>query len=122
MEIAGKQFRVQENNRLRVPLLKAESGDKVVFDNVLVYHDAKGKLSIGAPKVARVKVSATVVEHGREKKVIVFKKKRRKGYQKKNGHRQDYSLIHITKIGAAAAKKKAAAKAKEEPAAEKKEA
>ena len=69
---------------------------------------------MGNPTVASMKVSATVLEHGRDKKIIVFKKKRRKGYQVKNGHRQDFSLIKIDKIGAV----KAAAK-KKEPAAEK---
>ena len=127
IEIAGRQFRVEENKRLRVPLLNVESGKKIDFDNVLVYNDDKGKLSIGSPKVEKVKVSATVAEHGREKKIIVFKKKRRKGYQVKNGHRQDYSLIQINKIGAgtvaaAAAKaepKKDAPKKESKPAAEK---
>ncbi len=115
VEIAGKQFRVEEKSRLRVPLLQTESGKNVEFDNILAFNDAKGKLTIGTPKVDKVKVSATVIEHGREKKVIVFKKKRRKGYQVKNGHRQDFSLIEVTKIGASAASKpKAEAKPKEE--------
>ncbi len=118
VEIAGQQFRVSEKDRVRVPLLNVESGKKVVFDNVLLFHDAKDKVTIGSPTVPKVKVTATVVEHGREKKVIVFKKKRRKGYQKKNGHRQDFSLIEITKIGAAASRAKKAA----EPKAEKPEA
>jgi large subunit ribosomal protein L21 len=115
VKIAGKQFRVEEKSRLRVPLLEAESGKKVEFDNVLAFNDAKGKLTIGAPKVDKVTVSATVIEHSREKKVIVFKKKRRKGYRVKNGHRQDYSLILVDKIGAGQAAKP---KAEEKPKAE----
>ena len=99
VEIAGKQFRVEEKSRLRVPLLDVESGKKVEFGNVVVYNDDK-KLQIGTPLVDKVKVSATVIEHNREKKIIVFKKKRRKGYQVKNGHRQHYSLIQVDKIGA----------------------
>ncbi len=122
VEIAGKQFRVEEQSRLRVPLLPVESGKKVEFDKVLLYRDKKDKLTIGAPTVARVKVSATVLEHGRDKKVIVFKKKRRKGYQVKNGHRQDFSVIEVNKIGAAATRKKAAAKPKAEAKEENKEA
>ncbi len=116
VEIAGKQFRVEEKSRLRVPLLQAESGKKVEFDNVLAFNDANGKLTIGAPNVDKVKVSATVIEHGREKKIVVFKKKRRKGYRVKNGHRQDFSLIEVNKIGGVSASKtKAEAKPKAEP-------
>ncbi len=99
VEIAGKQYRVEEKRRLRVPLLDIESGKKVEFDNILVFNDDK-KVQIGTPTVSKVKVSATVIEHNREKKIVVFKKKRRKGYRVKNGHRQDYSLIMVDKIGA----------------------
>lgn len=111
VEIAGKQFRVEEKSRLRVPLLNVENGKKVEFDKVLAYNDDKG-LTLGSPLVDKISVSATVVEHGREKKVIVFKKKRRKGYQKKNGHRQDYSLIEVNSIGAASSKPKTESKPK----------
>ena len=115
VEIAGKQYRVEEKNRLRVPLLQTESGKKVEFDNILAFNDASGKLTIGAPKVDKVKVSATVIEHGREKKIVVFKKKRRKGYRVKNGHRQDYSLIIVDKIGSGSvAKPKADSKTKKD--------
>ena len=115
VEIAGKQFRVEENSRLRVPLLDVESGKTVEFGSVVAYNDDK-KLQIGTPLVDKVKVSATVIEHNREKKIVVFKKKRRKGYQVKNGHRQHYSLIKVDKIGAGtvAAKPKAEKSAKEE--------
>jgi len=115
VEIAGKQFRVEEKSRVRVPLLDVESGKKVEFGNIVVYNDDK-KLQIGTPLVDKVKVSATVIEHNREKKIIVFKKKRRKGYRVKNGHRQHYSLIQVDKIGAGtvAAKPKAEAVVKTE--------
>ena len=118
VEIAGKQYRVAENDKIRVPLLETESGKKVEFDRVLMLHDDKDKVQIGSPVLDKVKVSATVLEHGRDKKVVVFKKKRRKGYQVENGHRQDFSLIQIEKIGAKAAKKAApkAAKKTEAPA------
>jgi len=121
VEIAGKQFRVEEQSRLRVPLLPVESGNKVEFDKILLYRDKKDKLTIGAPTVAKVIISATVLEHGRDKKVVVFKKNRRKGYQVKNGHRQDFSVIEVNKIGAAA-RKKAVAKPKAEAIEENKEA
>ena len=120
VEIAGKQFRVEEKRRLRVPLLQVENGKKVQLDKVLAFNDDKGNLTIGTPLVEKVSVSATVVENGSEKKIVVFKKKRRKGYQKKNGHRQDYSLIEINTIGAGALKPKAESKvqAAEKPKAE----
>ena len=98
VEIAGKQFRVEKNKSLKVPSLQAQSGSKVEFDQVLIYTDDNGQTQIGRPVVKDMKVSATVIEHGRHKKVIVFKKKRRKGYQKKNGHRQGFSLIKIDDI------------------------
>ncbi len=114
VEIAGKQFRVEKDKNLKVPSLQVESGGKVEFDRVLFYTDDNGKTKIGQPLVKGMKVSATVVEHGREKKIIVFKKKRRKGYQKKNGHRQGFSLIKIDDIAVVKAKKKAAPKAEKE--------
>jgi large subunit ribosomal protein L21 len=110
VEIAGKQFRVEKDKNLKVPLLKADSGSKVEFDQVLAYTDDAGATQIGQPLVKDMKVSATVVEHGRDKKIIVFKKKRRKGYQKKNGHRQGFSLIKIDDIAVAKPAKKAPAK------------
>jgi len=104
VEIAGKQFRVEKDKNIKVPLLKANSGSTVEFDQVLAYTDDQGATQIGKPMLADMKVTATVVEHGRDKKVIVFKKKRRKGYQKKNGHRQGFSLIKIDDIAVVKAK------------------
>jgi len=113
VEIAGKQFRVSKNVNLKVPRVSADSGSKIEFDKVLFFEDDNGKSQIGKPVIDNLIVSATVVEHGRDKKVIVFKKKRRKGYQKKNGHRQGFSLIKIDDIGTV----KKAAKAEVKPAA-----
>ncbi|MHB2147421.1 50S ribosomal protein L21 [Calditrichota bacterium LG25] len=98
VEIAGKQFRVMPDQKIKVPLLHVEPGQKVDFDKVLFYTDDKGTPHIGAPIVEKMKVVAAVVEHGRDKKVIVFKKKRRKGYRLKKGHRQHYTVLHIEKI------------------------
>lgn len=103
VEIAGKQFRVEPDKNIKVPFLHAEPGQKVKFEKVLFFADDKGKHHIGAPLVEKMNVEATVVEHGREKKVIVFKKKRRKGYRLKKGHRQNYTLLHIEKIAKARA-------------------
>jgi len=99
VEISGKQFRVQKDMKLRVPLQEIEPGKKIGFDQVLLIEDDKGVTTIGTPLVKNTQVAATVVEHGREKKVIIFKKKRRKGYQKRQGHRQDFSVIEINSIG-----------------------
>ncbi len=97
VEIAGKQYRVEKDARLKVPLLHHEVGEKVEFDRVLLISD-DGGVKIGAPVVEGAKVSAEVLEHGREKKIIVFKKKRRKGYRRKKGHRQHFTRIKIENI------------------------
>ena len=104
VEIAGKQFRVANNDKIKVPLLASKEGEKVNFDKVLEIEEEGGKITFGSPLINNMSVSATVIEHSRDKKIIVFKKKRRKGYQKKNGHRQRYSLIEINDIGASAKK------------------
>lgn len=97
VEIAGKQFRVEQNSMLKVPFLNTEVGGSVEFDRVLLLNDGQ-EVKVGRPLVENAKVSAKVVEHGRDKKVIVFKKKRRKGYKVKNGHRQNYTRIKIENI------------------------
>jgi large subunit ribosomal protein L21 len=99
VEIAGKQFRVAKEQNVKVPRLEGDSGSKVNFDKVLFYSDDSGKSQIGKPGISNMAVSATIIEHGKDKKIIVFKKKRRKGYQKKNGHRQHFSIIKINDIG-----------------------
>jgi large subunit ribosomal protein L21 len=113
VEISGKQFRVQKDMKLRVPRQESEPGKKIGFDRVLLIEDDKGITTIGNPLVKNTQVAATVVEHGRDKKVIVFKKKRRKGYKKKQGHRQDFSVIEINSIGTPTIKTAAPAAKKE---------
>jgi large subunit ribosomal protein L21 len=119
VEISGKQFRVQKDMRLRVPQQESEPGKKIGFDRVLLVEDDKGNTTIGNPLVKNTHVAATVIEHGRDKKVIVFKKKRRKGYQKKQGHRQGYSVIEINTIGAPTVKMPVPAAKASAPAAKK---
>ncbi len=99
VEIAGHQFKVEENQKIFVNRLNAEEGSKIDFDRVLLV-DNNGSVKVGTPTVEGAKVSATVVSHLKGKKVIVFKKIRRKGYQKKNGHRQYLSQIRIENINA----------------------
>jgi large subunit ribosomal protein L21 len=98
VDIAGRQFKVAEQERVRVPSLKQEKGTTVTFDRVLLLADDK-EVQIGNPTVAGASVQATVLDHVRGEKVIVFKKKRRKGYRVKRGHRQGYTDIQVTKIG-----------------------
>lgn len=97
VEIAGKQFRVEEKMTLKVPLLPQEIGASVEFDRVLIGDDGSG-VKVGRPLLKGASVGAKIVAHSREKKVVVFKKKRRKGYKLKRGHRQHFSRIEIEKI------------------------
>ena len=97
VDIAGKQFKVVKDQQIFAPKLSGEAGDKVEFDQVLLVDD-DGKVKVGSPTVKGAKVSGKIVEHLRGDKVIVFKKKRRKGYKVKNGHRQDYTKLLIEDI------------------------
>ena len=106
VEIAGQQFKVQKDQQIFVHRLEGKEGDKLTFDRVLLTDD-KGKVTVGAPVIKGMKVKATVLEHLKGDKVIVFKKKRRKGYKVKNGHRQYLTSIKIDGISKAAAKKAA---------------
>lgn len=97
VDIAGKQFKVTPDQDLYIPKMEGESGASVTFDQVLLV-DNEGKVKIGAPKVKGAKVSGKILEHVKGDKVLVFKKKRRKGYKKMNGHRQDFTKVKIEKI------------------------
>lgn len=125
VEIAGQQYKVRKDQQIFVHRLEGKEGAKVSFDNVLLI-DADGKVNVGAPAIKGAQVSAKILSHLKGDKVIVFKKKRRKGYKVRNGHRQYLTQIQITDIMAKAAKAapKAAAKAddtatEEKPAAKK---
>ena len=97
VEIAGQQYKVSKADRIYVPLLESEVGAKVTFEKVLLLGDEKST-KIGTPVISGSVVEATVLEHVRDDKVIVFKKKRRKGYKVRRGHRQHYTEIEITKV------------------------
>jgi large subunit ribosomal protein L21 len=98
VEIAGQQFKVEKEKKLFVHRLEAsEEGDSVDFDKVLLV-DNDGKVAVGTPTVKGAKVTAKVLEHVKGDKVLVFKKKRRKGYKKLNGHRQQFTQIQIENI------------------------
>lgn len=97
VDIAGQQFKVTENKKYYVPRLKAEENSEIVFDRVLLLTDGK-TTKIGNPILEGVKVTAKVLTHLKDDKVIVFKKKRRISYKKTRGHRQHLTRIEITKI------------------------
>ena len=99
-ETGGKQYRAKAGDLVKVEKLGSEGGAKVTFDRVLLVND-DGKVSVGAPTVKNASVTAEVIESERkDKKVIIFKMKRRKGYRNKNGHRQRHSIVKITDIKA----------------------
>jgi large subunit ribosomal protein L21 len=97
VDIAGKQYKVEKDKYLYTDHLQVGEGETVSFDKVLLL-DINGAVSVGLPTVAGAKVSGKVLEHVRGDKVLVFKKKRRKGYRKLNGHRQEYTKVLIENI------------------------
>lgn len=97
VDIAGKQFKVTPDQSVYAPKMEGEEGAKVEFDKVFLL-DNDGKVEVGAPLVKGAKVSGKILGHVRGDKVIVFKKKRRKGYKVKNGHRQDFTQVLIEGI------------------------
>ncbi|TNJ44187.1 50S ribosomal protein L21 [Tamlana fucoidanivorans] len=110
VEIAGQQFKVEKDQKVFVNRLQTEEGEKVSFDNVLLVGDGDN-ITVGAPAIDGAQVGAKVLKHLKGDKVIVFKKKRRKGYRVKNGHRQSLTEIVIESIAASGSKKAAPAKA-----------
>jgi len=126
VEIAGQQFKVEQGKKIFVHRLEVEEGNQIDFDKVLLIED-EGNITIGEPVIKDAVVEGKIVDHVRGEKVIVFKKKRKKGYRVKNGHRQNFTQIEILSINGkggpvkAAAKKTASAEAGEdEPVKEKK--
>ena len=97
VEIAGQQFKVEKDQQIFVHRLEAKEGSKIDFEQVLLLDDS-GKVNVGAPVIKGTKVTAKVLKHLKGDKVIVFKKKRRKGYKVKNGHRQHLTKIKIENI------------------------
>ena len=112
VEISGKQFKVSKDTKLYVHRLDAKEGAKVSFENVLLLDNGK-KLLVGTPNVQGASVEAKVLKHLKDDKVVVFKKKRRKGYQVKNGHRQALTEIVIEKVSEKTVKPKVVKKAVE---------
>ncbi|MFQ5485904.1 MAG: 50S ribosomal protein L21 [bacterium] len=97
VDIAGKQFRVCKDDKILVPKIAGETGKDIALDRVLLISN-KGNVTVGQPLVSNATVKAKIVGFERGKKIMVFKKKRRKGYQVKRGHRQDYTALMIKSI------------------------
>ena len=97
INISGKQYKVISGARIRVPKQDGETGSSVTFDQVLLIKDGDNT-EIGAPTLKGATVTGTIINQGRDKKILVYKKKRRKGYQRKNGHRQWFTEIEFNKI------------------------
>lgn len=97
VDISGKQFKVEKDQYIYAPKMDGEAGSAVTLDKVLLV-DNNGKIEVGAPTVKGANVSGKILEHVKGDKVIVFKKKRRKGYTVKNGHRQQYTKLLIENI------------------------
>jgi len=97
INISGKQYKAISGARLRVPKQHGDTGTNVTFDKVLLISDGKNT-KIGDPIISGASVTATIIDHGRDKKILVYKKKRRKGYQRKNGHRQWYTELEFQSI------------------------
>ena len=109
VEIAGQQFKVEEGKKIFVHRLEVEEGQEIEFDKVLLIED-EGKITVGEPTIKDAVVEGKILDHVRGDKVIVFKKKRRKGYRVKNGHRQNFTQVEIVSINEKGSPKKAAPK------------
>tara|TARA_Y100001968_G_C19198112_1_gene638566 strand:+ start:220 stop:612 length:393 start_codon:yes stop_codon:yes gene_type:complete len=97
VNIAGKQYKVSKGDTIQTPTLHSKKGDKLIFDKVLATDDG-GKITLGKPFLKDTTVNAKLLDHGRTRKILVYKKKRRKGYERKNTHRQEFTTIKIEKI------------------------
>jgi large subunit ribosomal protein L21 len=96
-ETGGKQFRAEPGTKVRIPSLAAEPGATVTFERVLLAGDGS-TVKVGAPLVSGATVTAEVLRHGRDKKIIIFKRKRRKNYRKKQGHRQGFTEVQVSQV------------------------
>jgi len=116
VEIAGQQFKVEKNDEIFVHRLEGDPGTKIEFDQVLLL-DNDGNISVGKPLVEGTSITGQIVDHVRGDKVVIFKKKRRKGYEKESGHRQDFSKVLIEDISLqSSSKPKIVKETEEEPA------
>ena len=118
INISGKQYKASEGAKVRVAKQTGDTGTTLTFDEVLMFNDGKNT-EFGNPTVKGAKVSAVILDHGRDRKILVYKKKRRKGYQRKNGHRQWYTDIEIKKVEGSVSAKSSTVSKKATPVIEK---
>ena len=111
IDYIGTQILIKEGDKVKIPFLDQKVGSKVVFENVLFFDDGKNK-KLGNPYLKSLSFSGKIDSHGKEKKIVVFKKKRRKGHQKKNGHQQQFTYVTIDKFSKSKTTKKTPAKTK----------
>ena len=104
IKISGKQYSVSEGDIIKVPSQDWKVGDTVKLNQILLTDNGKN-ISVGTPIVVGASVTIEIIEHNRDKKLLIYKKKRRKGYQRKNGHRQGYTLLKVNKLQMASTKK-----------------
>ena len=104
IDLSGVQIKIEEGKNIKIPFQNKKIGSKIKLNNVLFFDDGKNK-KIGSPYLSSLSFTGKIESHGKEKKVIVFKKKRRKGYQKKNGHSQKFTCVSIGKLGTKVTKK-----------------
>jgi|TARA_B110000211_G_C13980053_1_gene508942 large subunit ribosomal protein L21 len=104
INISGKQFKATEGTKIKVPKQNSEPGTALTFENVLLISDGTDT-KMGNPMVKGASVTATVLDHKRDRKILIYKKKRRKGYNRKNGHRQWFTEVEVQKINASGTKK-----------------
>ena len=97
VNISGKQIRIEEGVNTKIPLQKNKVGSKIILDNILLFDDGKNK-KIGNPYIKSLSFDAKIISHNEDKKILVYKKKRRKGYEKKLGHKQKFSVIKVDKL------------------------
>ena len=97
VNISGKQIRIEEGVNTKIPLQKNKVGSKITLDNILLFDDGKNK-KIGNPYIKSLSFAAKIISHNEDKKILVYKKKRRKGYEKKLGHKQKFSVIKVDKL------------------------
>ena len=111
IDISGKQIKIEEGVQVRVPLQKDKVGTKIKLDSVLLFDNGK-KQKIGNPYIKALSFDAKILSHNEDKKILVYKKKRRKGYEKKLGHKQKYSIIKVDKLTSKEKKKNSTSTAK----------
>jgi large subunit ribosomal protein L21 len=100
IKTGGKQYRVAANDTITIASLAGEAGESVTFGEVLLFADGSGATQVGAPTLSGISVTGEIVRHGRDKKVIAFKKRRRQNSRRRRGHRQDHTVVRITGISA----------------------